>query len=72
MVGINPQGLFSFGNYREVHQYTQFWSLGSGRRIALGAMHARYSTEASAVEISEAGVRAACVFDDACNEPIQT
>lgn len=69
---INPYGIFQFGSYREVHQYEQFWSVGSGRRLALGAMHALYNSNASAQEISEAGVSAAAEFDDSCNLPLNT
>ncbi len=69
---INSHGIFSFASYREVGEYKQFWALGSGRRLALGAMHALYHTEASAVEIAEAGVRAAAEFDDGCSLPLSS
>lgn len=69
---INPYGIFQFGSYREVHQYEKFWALGSGKRIALGAMYALYESNASAQDISEAGVNAAAEFDDSCNLPLQT
>jgi len=69
---INTNGIFSFGSYREVHQWDTFWALGSGRRLALGAMHALYETDATAQEISEAGVKAAAEFDDGCNLPLKT
>ena len=66
---INSSGIFQFGSYREVHQYEQFWALGSGRRFALGAMHALYESGATAQQIAEAGVHAAAEFDDGCNLP---
>lgn len=69
---INANGIFSFGSYREVHQWDKFWALGSGKRIALGAMHSLFDTNASAQEISEAGVKAAAEFDDSCNLPLKT
>ncbi|MCG7532749.1 hypothetical protein MHM98_15550 [Psychrobium sp. MM17-31] len=69
---INPTGIYQIGSYREVHQYSQFWSIGSGRRYALGAMHSTYDTATSAQEIAEAGVKAAAEFDDACNLPLHT
>ena len=69
---INANGIFSFGSYREVHQWDKFWSLGSGKRLALGAMHALYDTDATAQAISEAGVKAATEFDDGCNLPLKT
>lgn len=69
---INANGIFQFGSYREVHQYEQFWAVGSGRRFALGAMHALYETDATAQQISEAGVKAGAEFDDGCNLPLKT
>lgn len=69
---INRQGIFSFGSYREVHQWDKYWALGSGKRLALGAMHALYETDASARDISEAGVKAAAEYDDGCNLPLKT
>lgn len=69
---VNQYGLFEFGSYREVHQYEHFWSTGSGRRFALGAMHAMYDSSASAQEIAEAGAKAAAEFDDSCNLPLNT
>jgi len=69
---INSSGIFQFGSYREVHQYEQFWALGSGKRLALGAMHALYDSAASAQDISEAGIKAAAEFDDGCNLPLKT
>lgn len=69
---INSNGLFQFSSYREVHQYTKFWAIGSGRRYALGAMHALFESDATAKEISTAGANAAAEFDDACNFPVKT
>ncbi len=69
---INKNGIFQVSSYREVHEHGLFWALGSGKRIALGAMHALYESEASAQEIAEAGVKAAAEFDDGCGLPIQS
>ncbi|TQV88254.1 hypothetical protein [Aliikangiella coralliicola] len=69
---INSNGIFGFSSYREVHHYNSFWALGSGKRLALGAMHALYETNASAQEIVEAGVKAAADFDDGCDLPLKT
>lgn len=69
---INPKGIFQFDSYREVHQHTRFWALGSGQRLALGAMHALYSQHCSAQEIAEAGVLAAVEFDNCCHLPLTT
>lgn len=67
---INDQGLFSFGSFREVHQFHQYWAAGSGKRIAMGAMHAMYDTAASSEEIAAAGVNAACDLDESCALPM--
>ena len=69
---INPQGLFEIGSYKEVNEYNRFWSIGSGRHFALGAMDALYESTADARHIVEAGVKAACEFDDGCGLPLET
>lgn len=69
---INKNGIFEVSSYREVHEHNLFWALGSGKRIALGAMHALYDTDATAQKIAEAGAKAASEFDDGCGLPIQS
>jgi len=69
---INKQGLFGISSYREVNEYNTFWAIGSGNRLALGAMHTLYETEASSQDIAEAGVKAAAEFDENCNLPLNT
>ncbi len=69
---INGEGIFSFASYREVHQHNKFWALGSGRRFAMGAMHALYEKDFTANEIAEAGIAAGAEFDDGCNFPIES
>jgi len=69
---INPNGLFQIGSYREVHEYKTFWAIGSGRQLAMGAMHALYEKKVSAKEMVEAGVKAAADFDDSCGLPLKT
>lgn len=67
---INKNGLFEISSYREVMEYKTYWAIGSGNRLALGAMHALHEQSASAQEIVEAGVRAAAEFDDCCSLPL--
>ena len=67
---INQNGLFEISSYREVTEYKTYWAVGSGKRLALGAMHALHEQSASAQEIAEAGVRAAAEFDDCCSLPL--
>ena len=66
---INQHGLFEINSYREVSEFKTYWAVGSGNRLALGAMHALYAQSASALQMVEAGVRAAAEFDDACSLP---
>jgi len=69
---INENGVFGIGSYREVNQYNKYWAMGSGKRLALGAMHALYDSNITAKEIVEAGVRAAAEYDDGCGLPLKT
>ena len=59
----NSHGIFGVESYREVFEFERFWAIGSGRRFALGAMHAAFDKAKSAREIAEAGVLAGCEFD---------
>jgi ATP-dependent protease HslVU (ClpYQ) peptidase subunit len=59
----NATGIYGIYSYREVFEFKQFWSIGSGRSFALGAMHAVYDKARSARDVAEAGVAAACEFD---------
>jgi len=67
---VNAHGLFEACSYRSVSEYKTFWAIGSGRRLALGAMHATYATRKTARAIAEAGVSAAAEFDDGCGLPL--
>ena len=63
MLMANQSGIYGIYSYREVFEFKQFWSIGSGRSFALGAMHAVYDKARSARDVAEAGVAAACEFD---------
>ncbi|MDM0105727.1 MFS transporter [Variovorax sp. J22R24] len=63
MLLANASGIYGIYSYREVFEFKQFWSIGSGRSFALGAMHAAYDKARSARDVAEAGVAAACEFD---------
>jgi ATP-dependent protease HslVU (ClpYQ) peptidase subunit len=67
----NAQGIFGVESYREVFEFERFWAIGSGRRFALGAMHAAYARAKSAREVAEAGVRAGCEFDTSSSGPVR-
>ena len=68
----SPQGLFGVYDFREVHQYTRYWAMGSGAGYALGAMFAAWEHAATAREVAEIGVRAGCAFDRGSGLPLQT
>ena len=59
----NPGGIFGVYSYREVFEFKEFWSIGSGRSFALGAMHAAHGKARTAREVAQAGIDAACEFD---------
>jgi ATP-dependent protease HslVU (ClpYQ) peptidase subunit len=65
----NAQGIFGVESYREVFEFERFWAIGSGRRFALGAMHAVFERARSAADIAEAGVLAGCEFDTSSSGP---
>ncbi len=67
----NAHGIFGVESYREVFEYERFWAAGSGRRFALGAMHAAYDKAKSAREIAQAGVLAGCEFDTSSAGPVR-
>ena len=67
----NRHGIFAVESYREVFEFERFWAIGSGRRFALGAMHATYERSKSARELAEAGVLAGCEFDTSSAAPVR-
>ena len=67
----NVHGIFGVESYREVFEFERFWSLGSGRRFALGAMHAVWGRARTAREVAEAGVLAGCEFDTSSAGPVR-
>ena len=59
----NASGIYGLYSYREVFEFKEYWSIGSGRSFALGAMHAVHSKAKSAREVAVAGLAAGCEFD---------
>jgi ATP-dependent protease HslVU (ClpYQ) peptidase subunit len=55
---------------REVYQFSRFWAIGSGRKFAMGAMHALYDSPLDAAGIAEAAIRAGCEFDASSSLPL--
>jgi len=71
LVIANAHGIFGVESYREVFEFERFWAIGSGRRFALGAMHAIYDHVRSAREVAEAGALAGCEFDTNSAAPVR-
>jgi ATP-dependent HslUV protease subunit HslV len=67
----NRSGIFGVESYREVFEFQRFWAIGSGRRFALGAMHAVFGRAKTAAEVARAGVLAGCEFDTSSAAPVR-
>lgn len=67
---VNGSGIYGVYSYREVFDYDRFWSIGSGRNFALGAMFAAYDRCKTAAEVARIGVAAGAEFDTATQGPI--
>jgi ATP-dependent protease HslVU (ClpYQ) peptidase subunit len=67
----NVHGIFGVESYREVFEFDRFWAIGSGRRFALGAMHAVFDKTKTAAEVARAGVLAGCEFDTSSAGPVR-
>ena len=67
---VNNSGIYGVYSYREVFDYDRFWSIGSGRSFALGAMFAAYDRCKAAAEVARIGVMAGAEFDTATQGPI--
>jgi len=66
----NSNGIFGVYSMREVFEYTQFWSIGTGREFALGAMHSLFSRLPTAAAVAEAGIDAGATFDKNSGLPL--
>ena len=67
----NRHGLFGVYSYREVFEFDRFWSIGSGRSFALGAMYSAYDRLKSADDVARLGVDAGCEFDKNSAAPVR-
>ena len=67
---VSSRGIFRAGADRSVVELTRFEALGTGRRYALGAMHAVYDALGSAEAVAMAGLEAASRFDPASELPM--
>ena len=70
---VGPSGIYVTDPMGNVIQNKNFWAIGSGHQVALGAMHSYVNSRGGVVHVADAvssGVSAACVFDDGCGGPI--
>lgn len=65
----SPGGIFGVYDMREVHEYRQFWAMGSGSPFALGAMWATYG-ETDAAGCARLGAEAGVTFDRSSGGPV--
>ena len=70
-LAANPHGIFAIYSYRSAQQFHRFWSAGSGRDFALGAMQAVYEQAETAEEIVRAGLQASAEFDSGTGAPFE-
>jgi ATP-dependent HslUV protease subunit HslV len=71
MLVANSTGIFGVYSMREVFEFEQFWSIGSGRDFALGAMQVVYQDKRSTAEdVARAGVLAGAEFDTGTSLPM--
>ena len=66
----NPSGIFGVYSMREVFEFDKFWSIGSGRDFALGAMYTIYKGRKSAEDIAKIGVMAGAEYDTGTGLPM--
>jgi ATP-dependent HslUV protease, peptidase subunit HslV len=67
----NTHGIFAVYSMREVFEFDRFWSIGSGRDFALGAMHVAYGQRGkTAAQIAQIGVEAGAEFDTGSSLPV--
>src|SRR4051812_37382792 len=71
VVIANAHGIFGIAAYREVQEFTRFYSYGMGCDYAMGAMYAGYDDPGrSAEDVARLGVEAAAEFDDSTGLPV--
>ena len=67
---VNPCGIFDIMSYREVTEFSRFWSIGTGDEYALGAMYAIYDKLDDPRQIAKTGIYAACEFNENSGLPL--
>ena len=70
-LAANSSGIYAVYSFRSAQQFHRFWSAGSGRDYALGAMQAVYDQCETAEQVVRAGLAAAAEFDSATGAPFE-
>ena len=70
-LAANASGIYAVYSFRSAQQFHRFWSAGSGRDYALGAMQAVYDQCETAEQVVRAGLAAAAEFDSATGAPFE-
>ena len=55
---------------REVFEYKDFWAIGAGAEIALGALYAMYRMEEDAEKIASCAIEASAEFHTSSAMPL--
>lgn len=67
----SPAGIFGVYPFRDVHEFSRFWSMGSGRELALGALGALYDRLETAEEVAREAVAVAATLDKSSALPVE-
>ena len=67
---VNKNGIFGVYSLREVFQYKNFWAIGAGAEIALGALYAMYKVEEDAEKIACCAIEASAEFHTSSALPL--
>jgi len=67
---VNKNGIFGVYSLREVFQYKNFWAIGAGTEVALGALYAMYKVEDDAEKIATCAIEASAEFHTSTALPL--
>ena len=67
---VNKHGIFGVYALREVFEYKNYWAIGAGSEIALGALYAKYQDEQNAENIAACAIEASAEFHTSSAMPL--
>ena len=67
---VNKKGIFGIYSLREVFEYKDYWAVGAGAEIALGALYAMYQVEEDAEKIAACAIEASAEFHTSSSMPL--